>query len=224
MSAPNDRFVCRLKAMRRTKGLSQSELALLAGVKRQAVYDMESGKYVPNTAVALRLARIFACRVEDLFSLDEPEAELPVTLVDCHDESGPRVAVARIGERLIGYPLDAKSLLGGSFQPAGGLVAPGGDSVRLLETEDRLEKTALLLGCDPAFAFLGAHIARKVSDAGCSLPVRFQPKGRRTRLRRLRTPRRNSFPQLIFIERRKPCLCDEGNAGPESDSHRLLPF
>ena len=57
MSTPTDRVVCNLKSVRRAKGFSQSDLAQLAGVKRQAIYDMESGRYVPNTAVALRLAR-----------------------------------------------------------------------------------------------------------------------------------------------------------------------
>ncbi|MEN6485691.1 MAG: substrate-binding domain-containing protein [Syntrophobacteraceae bacterium] len=166
MNTSNERFLCRLKEMRKAKGLSQGRIAELAGVGRQAVYDMESGKYVPNTAVALRLARILDCRVEDLFSFEEPEIERPVTLVDCQEATGTRVAIAKIGERLVGYPLDAKSLPGGSFQPAGGLLAPGRGAVRLIETEDRLEKIALVLGCDPAFALLGAHIARKVSDAG----------------------------------------------------------
>ncbi len=60
---------CNLKAARKAKELSQSELAELVGVKRQAIYDMESGRYVPNTQVALLLAKVLGCRVEDLFSI-----------------------------------------------------------------------------------------------------------------------------------------------------------
>ena len=63
-----ERLICRLKQMRQSRGLSQSRIAELVGVKRQAIYDIESGRYLPNTEVALRLARHLACRVEDLFS------------------------------------------------------------------------------------------------------------------------------------------------------------
>jgi len=60
-------IVRRLKFVRRSKTLSRIELAALAGVKRQASCDIESGKYLPDTALALRLAGRLNCRVEDAF-------------------------------------------------------------------------------------------------------------------------------------------------------------
>jgi len=62
-------FQNHLKSIRTQKGFSQSELATRAGLTRQAVYSIESNVYLPTTGVALRLASVLACRVEDLFSL-----------------------------------------------------------------------------------------------------------------------------------------------------------
>ena len=77
-----ERLICRLKQMRQSRGLSQSQMAELVGVKRQAIYDIESGRYLPNTEVALRLARHLACRVEDLFSEEAHADDRPVTMVE----------------------------------------------------------------------------------------------------------------------------------------------
>lgn len=46
-----------LGELRRKRGLSAIHLAAAIGVSRQTIYAMEAGTYVPNTAVALRLAR-----------------------------------------------------------------------------------------------------------------------------------------------------------------------
>ncbi|WP_242637518.1 helix-turn-helix transcriptional regulator [Desulfobacter hydrogenophilus] len=37
--------------------MTQSELAGLVGIKRQAVYDIEDGRYLTNTGVALAMAQ-----------------------------------------------------------------------------------------------------------------------------------------------------------------------
>ena len=49
---------CRLKELRTQKKMTQSELAGLVGIKRQAVYDIEAGRYLPNTGVALAMADV----------------------------------------------------------------------------------------------------------------------------------------------------------------------
>src|SRR5580700_6323717 len=61
-----------LGSLRRKRGLSAIHLAATAGVSRQTIYAMEAGTYVPNTAVALRLARALETTVEELFSLPGP--------------------------------------------------------------------------------------------------------------------------------------------------------
>jgi putative transcriptional regulator len=55
--------------VRNGKGLSQERLAELASVSRQTIISIESGRYVPSLELALKFAKIFRCRVEDLFGL-----------------------------------------------------------------------------------------------------------------------------------------------------------
>lgn len=60
-----------LRARRMAADLTQQELADRVGVTRQTILSIEKGKYTPSVALALRLAAVFALRVEDLFQLDE---------------------------------------------------------------------------------------------------------------------------------------------------------
>ena len=61
----------RIKQHRLVQNLTQQELARAVGVSRQSIISIERGRYVPSLPVALSLARVFACPVEDLFRLDE---------------------------------------------------------------------------------------------------------------------------------------------------------
>lgn len=61
----------RVKEMRTARGLTQEDLARQAGVSRQSVISIERGRYVPSLALALRLARIFACSTDELFQIEE---------------------------------------------------------------------------------------------------------------------------------------------------------
>ena len=67
----------RLAEWRKRRGVAAAELARTAGVSRQTIYAMEAGDYIPNTVVALQLARILECTVEELFQLESPEAQAP---------------------------------------------------------------------------------------------------------------------------------------------------
>ena len=51
--------------------MSQQELADRIGVSRMTVYSIENDRYVPSTVLALRIAKVFGVRVEDIFSLPE---------------------------------------------------------------------------------------------------------------------------------------------------------
>jgi len=57
----------RLKELRVEKGLTQSELAMLAGVSRKTINTVENAVFVPSTALALTIAEILDKRVEDIF-------------------------------------------------------------------------------------------------------------------------------------------------------------
>ena len=48
--------------------MTQQALADKAGVTRQTVIAIESGKYQPSLEVAFRLARVFSLGVDDVFS------------------------------------------------------------------------------------------------------------------------------------------------------------
>ncbi len=64
-------MINRLAGVRKSRGIAAVNLAERAGITRQAIYAIEAGTYVPNTAVALRLARALETSVEDLFALEE---------------------------------------------------------------------------------------------------------------------------------------------------------
>lgn len=160
MKAGEINLICNLKAMRQAKGISQGQLADLIGVKRQAIYDIETGKYTPNTALALRLAKFLHCTVEDLF-VEEVGTETDVNLVDAVETEQVRVAMARIRGQLMAYPLTGKRLLLEGFEPADGVMNTLARSARLLCPADRLDQSLILFGCDPAFSILGTHTMRQ---------------------------------------------------------------
>lgn len=58
-----------LEARRKSVGLTQQELSVLADVSRKSINAIENGIYVPSTVLALKIARTLDCRVEDLFQL-----------------------------------------------------------------------------------------------------------------------------------------------------------
>jgi molybdate-binding protein/DNA-binding XRE family transcriptional regulator len=131
-------------------------MAELVGVKRQAIYDIESGRYLPNTEVALRLARHLGCRVEDLFSEEVRGSSRPVMMAETAASVSSRVSVVRVRGRLVGYPLDGSHTFGHELRAADGILEKDG-GVRLFAPPESLEKAVLLLGCDPAFSLLSSH-------------------------------------------------------------------
>ena len=60
----------RLRELREQHGWSQGELALRLEVSRQTINALETGKYDPSLPLAFRIARLFACRIEDVFLPD----------------------------------------------------------------------------------------------------------------------------------------------------------
>jgi len=56
-----------LKDLRATKGWSQSEVADRLNVSRQTVNALETGRYDPSLPLAFAIAKLFKCRIEDIF-------------------------------------------------------------------------------------------------------------------------------------------------------------
>ena len=60
-----------IKVERAKKNWTQADLATHIGISRQAVNSIETGKFVPSTVLALRMATVFECTVEVLFQLED---------------------------------------------------------------------------------------------------------------------------------------------------------
>ena len=60
-----------LRVQRAIKNITQAELADLIQVSRQTINTIESGKYVPSTVLALKMAKVFNVDVEEIFQLEE---------------------------------------------------------------------------------------------------------------------------------------------------------
>lgn len=63
----------KLKVERAIKNMTQADLAKAIGVSRQSIHAIESGKYIPSTVLALKIARRFGKPVEAIFSLEDSD-------------------------------------------------------------------------------------------------------------------------------------------------------
>ena len=156
---------CRVRGHRERLGLSQTELARRIGMTRQALCRMEGGAWLPNTAVALRLARCLGTTVEVLFG-EAPESE---PLLDPQAPDSRRLALVRVRERLCAFATESGPALQASFQPAD--VVTGAAGSQRLDARGASEATAVLHGCDPAFGILAGLVER--GDATRRLLFRF---------------------------------------------------
>lgn len=57
----------RLKVLRAERNWSQADLAERAGVSRQAINAVETGKFDPSLPLAFTLAEVFGLKIEDIF-------------------------------------------------------------------------------------------------------------------------------------------------------------
>ena len=64
-----------MKVFRAEKDWTQAELASRVGVTRKTINTIENSKYVPSASLALKIARAFDTSVEEVFQIDEEQAE-----------------------------------------------------------------------------------------------------------------------------------------------------
>lgn len=64
-------LINKIKVYRAIRNISQEELAIAIGVTRKTINTVETGKYIPSTILALRIARYFNVPVEDIFKLND---------------------------------------------------------------------------------------------------------------------------------------------------------
>jgi molybdate-binding protein/DNA-binding XRE family transcriptional regulator len=166
----------RLRLARQARGLSQQQLAGVAGVTRQAVSAVESGHSDPSLRVALGLARALGMTVEELFGPGEPGDPVLARPVAPVSAPGTRVALATVGDTFVALPLDADLAARLGFGAAGGLTVRGGSqgaqeaqgvhgasggqgaqvAVRPIGPP---RPTVVVAGCDPALPLLETPLA-----------------------------------------------------------------
>ena len=61
----------RLRVLRAEQNWSQAELGMRVGVSRQAINAIETGKYDPGLPLAMKIARVFERKVEEVFELED---------------------------------------------------------------------------------------------------------------------------------------------------------
>ena len=61
----------RVREYRARYNYSQEKLATMVGVTRQTIGFIEKEKMVPSVKLAIKIARVFECQVEQLFLMEE---------------------------------------------------------------------------------------------------------------------------------------------------------
>jgi putative molybdopterin biosynthesis protein len=155
-----------LRVARQARGLSQQQLAGMAGVSRQAVSAVESGQSDPSLRVALALARALGMSVEQIFGPSAPDPLVAARAVAPLGGGGARVTLAPIGDGFVALPLSGWATSRVGFHPATGLaVGPAGDANgrpagglggpgELVRPVGTPRPTLIAAGCDPALPLL----------------------------------------------------------------------
>jgi DNA-binding XRE family transcriptional regulator len=148
-----------LRVARQARGLSQQQLASMAGVTRQALSAVESGRSEPKLRVALALASALGVTIEELFGrgdLADPVLARPVAPAG----PGGQVALATVGDTFVALPLHGETAARTGFGAAGALVTqrweasaagPGELPVHPISPP---RPTLVVVGCDPALPLL----------------------------------------------------------------------
>jgi transcriptional regulator with XRE-family HTH domain len=127
----------RVRALRLARGLTQVQLAELAGVSRQLVGAVEGDRHLPRVDAGVRLAAALSTTVEELLAPETRE----VSGVLEEPAEGALVRIGRVGDRLVCLPAPGS---GEGWASADGQVQHG--AVQLFDVE---RPSAIVAGCDP---------------------------------------------------------------------------
>lgn len=153
----------RLSEIRSHRGVAAADIAKRVGVTRQTIYAIEAGNYVPNTEVALKLARELEVPVEELFSLAQHDSKGVDALTaeylgSTKPRSGQAVRLGQVGPRRVSVPATASPY----FLPEADGILRDSDHVAVFPSDGSTRKRLVLAGCDPATSLL-AHMVDKVA-------------------------------------------------------------
>ena len=159
----------RVEVIRKSRGIGAADLARRVDVRRQTIYAIESGNFLPNTELALKLARELEVSLDDLFSLAGGSLKAPETLATevlsaTPLAQGQPVRVCQIGDRWVSVPVSATPYY---LPEADGIVkktslADARADLLVFSKEDAAQKRLVLAGCDPATSLL-SHMVEKIS-------------------------------------------------------------
>lgn len=161
----------RLAHIRQKRGYSAAALAGKVGVSRQTIYAMEAESYIPNTLVALRLARVLEVPVEELFRLEDASPPPPSTEeVDVLPggqavEPGLPVQLCRVDKRTMGV---SPTPVAWYLPPADAVVVDTVEKgprqrkarVQIFQDAEQFGNRLLMAGCDPAMSVLARHLQK----------------------------------------------------------------
>src|SRR5581483_8244836 len=157
----------RLAQIRKSRGVGASDLARRVHVSRQTIYAIEAGTFVPNTEVALHLARELEVTVDELFSLHTDEQPSPESLTAellsaSVPAKGQPVRICQIGSRWVSVPVSATPY----YMPeADGIVSKSHNhraDLVVFAKDEASQKRLVLAGCDPATGLL-SRMVEKIS-------------------------------------------------------------
>lgn len=171
-----------LAQVRKSRGVGASDLARRVNVSRQTIYAIEAGTYVPNTEVALNLARQLEVPVDELFSLQEESTaagqgaeRLAAEMLSAEPPAqGQPVRICQLGARWVSVPVSASPCYlpeaDGVYQGAG--RTKGRADLLVFAKEEAAQKRIVLAGCDPATGLLSRMVEKisgvEVVTAGAS--------------------------------------------------------
>ncbi len=148
----------RLRSLRESAGLTQLELAARAGVSRQLVGAVETGRHQPRVDAALALASVLDTDVATLFAPDRGAVDV---VTGAPSRRGAVVRVARVGERLVTTPARVAP---SGFESADAVVGEEG------EIDRRVEGGFVMAGCEPALLAL-EQLLRERGTAAAAVAV-----------------------------------------------------
>jgi molybdate-binding protein/DNA-binding XRE family transcriptional regulator len=147
-------------------------------VSRNAIYAIENKSYIPNTAIALKLARLLDISVEELFRLDsgapataETAEIMPSDISDTSKvvRPGQPVQACEVNNRLVAvkpapivWEIPAVDAVFVETEKRGGRA-----KIQFFNNkeENRFGKRILIAGCDPGISVLLRHLQWEGVDA-----------------------------------------------------------
>jgi putative molybdopterin biosynthesis protein len=133
------------RALREAAGLTQGELASIAGVSRQLVGSLETGRHLPRVDTALALARALGVTAETLFGRKDLVGDVLTGEIPVGDSP---VRIGWVGDRMVTAP----ARVGSDGWAAADGIAEDGRIVSM----SHLGPGMVVAGCEPGLETLEA--------------------------------------------------------------------